>query len=120
MQRKILIFLIPLFFVSAYLLVGCEITRTVSNKDKPVSGATVFELYVPQSNPDKAFNIVFVPDSSYGDLSVLANRQAFVDDMADVIENAYWQNQAYFNGLFYYNYYYMTATGVTANVKLTH
>lgn len=116
MQRKILIFLIPLFFVSAYRLVGCEITRTVSNKDKPVSGATVFELYVPQSNPDKAFNIVFVPDSSYGDLSVLANRQAFVDDMADVIENAYWQNQAYFNGLFYYNYYYMTATGsVTEN-----
>jgi hypothetical protein len=48
-------------------------------------------------------------------MSVIANRQAFVDDIADVIESGYWQNQAYFNGWFHYNYYYMTASGsVTA------
>lgn len=111
MKKKIMIFSIPIFLIIAYLLSGCEIIRTVSDDDQPASGATVYELFVPQNNLEKAFNIVFVPDSSYGDLSNLANRQAFVNDMTDIIENAYWQNQAYFNGLFYYNYYYMTVSG---------
>lgn len=97
--------------VSMISNLGCEINRTVSEDDTPFSGATVYELYISQDDIDNAFNIVFVPDVSYGDLSVTANRQAFVDDMTDVIENAYWQNQAYFNGLFHLNYYYMTETG---------
>lgn len=90
---------------------GCEIQRIVSDDDTPFSGATVYELFISQRDNDKAFNVVFVPDASYGDLSVTANRQAFVDDMADVIENGYWQNRAYFNGLFHFNYYYMTTSG---------
>ncbi len=92
-------------------LTACEITRTASDEDEAVSGATVYELFIAQKNQDNAFNIVFVPDTSYGDMSLTANRQAFIDDMTNVIENAFWQNRAYFNGLFYFNYYYMAATG---------
>ncbi|MDF1763876.1 MAG: hypothetical protein P1U57_10740, partial [Oleibacter sp.] len=79
--------------------------------DTAAFGTTVYQLFTPQSDLDQALNIVFVPDASYGDLSVLANRQAFVDDMTDVIENGYWQNRAYFNGILHFNYYYMTASG---------
>lgn len=98
-------------------LAGCEITPIAQPTDQPIPGTTtVFELYTPNPDPNRAFSVLFVPDASYGDLTVLANRQAFMNDMADVIENAYWQNQAYFNGWFFFNYYYMTASGtVTAN-----
>lgn len=105
-------------FIALTLLTatGCEIDSTVSEDDTPTSGATVFELYAPAIDPADAFDVVFVPDASYGDMSVLANRQAFADDAADAIENGYWQNQAYFNALFSFNYFYMTASGsVTAN-----
>ncbi|KQZ28199.1 hypothetical protein [Duganella sp. Root1480D1] len=97
--------------IVASLLTGCQITRTVHNDDTPVSGSTVFEMYVVQSDRDRAFNVLFVPDTSYGDMSVLANRQAFVNDLANVIENGYWQNRAYFNAWGVYNYFYMTASG---------
>jgi len=105
-----------MFLLGGLLLVaGCEIDRTVTTDDEPITGTTtVFELYVV-NDLDDAFNVIFVPDGSYGDMSVIANRQTFVDDVSDVIESGYWQNQAYFNGWFHYNYFYMTATGaVTA------
>lgn len=97
--------------MTACVLTSCQITRTASTDDTPVSGATVFEMYVVQTDRDRAFNVLFVPDASYGNMAVLANRQAFIDDLADVIENGYWQNRAYFNGWGFYNYYYMTAAG---------
>lgn len=93
-------------------LSACEIDDEVSEDDEPIAGtSSVFELLRLQQDLDAAFNIVFVPDGSYGDMTVLANRQAFVTDIADVVENGYWQNQAYFNGLFSYNYFYMTESG---------
>lgn len=96
----------------ALSVASCEIEDTVSEEDEPITGTTtVYELLRFQSNLDQAFNIVFVPDESYGDLGVLANRQAFVSDIADVVENSYWQNQAYFYGLARFNYFYMTAAG---------
>ena len=95
---------------------ACELNKTVSDDDVPISGSTVFELFEIQSDMDRAFNIVFVPDGSYGNLSVLANRQAFVDDLTDLIENSYWQNQGYYFNLGLYNYYYMNVSGsVVAN-----
>ena len=100
-----------LFAASAFVLASCQITRTVSTDDTPASGATVFDMYVLQSDRDRAFNILFVPDAAYGDMSVLASRQAFVNDLARVIENGYWQNRAYFKGWGLYNYFYMTASG---------
>jgi hypothetical protein len=108
-----------MFFAAAACLLSfssCQITRTVGADDPPASGTSVFEMYVVQSDRDRAFNVVFVPDASYGDMSVVANRQAFVNDLATVIESGYWQNRAYFNGWGLYNYFYMTATGsVTEN-----
>jgi hypothetical protein len=96
----------------ALLSASCEIDDTVSPTDEPVVGTTtVYELLRWQSDLDKAFNIVFVPDASYGDLSVLANRRTFVSDIADVVENSYWQNQGYFNGQVRFNYFYMTESG---------
>lgn len=93
-------------------LAACQIDDEVSEDDEPIAaGSSVFELLVLKDDLDAAFNIVFVPDDSYGDMSALANRQAFVTDIADVVENGYWQNQAYFNGLFHYNYFYMTESG---------
>jgi len=43
--------------------------------------------------------LAFVPDTAYGNLGVLANRQAFVDDLTNHIENSYWQNQGYYFNL---------------------
>lgn len=100
----------------ALLMGGCEVNVIAEEDDVPVSGSTVFELFVIQSNQDRAFNIVFVPDASYGDLSVLANRQAFIDDLANLIENSFWQNQGYYFNLALFNYYYMNVSGsVVAN-----
>jgi hypothetical protein len=94
-----------------FFLASCDITPTVTSDVEPITGtSTIFELYVVNDVED-AFNVVFVPDASYGDMGVIANRQTFADDVADVIENGYWQNQGYFNGWFHYNYYYMTASG---------
>jgi hypothetical protein len=107
-----LILVLSIFLV----LEGCHLNVVVDEDDTPVSGSTVFELFVIQRDQNRAFNIVFVPDQSYGDLSVLANRQAFVDDLTNLIENAYWQNQGYYFNLAYFNYYYMNAQGsVTPN-----
>lgn len=105
------LFAIMASMMAAVAVSACEIEKTVTADDQPISGSTVFELYTVNEDQDEVFNIVFVPDASYGNMNVIANRQAFVDDMTDVIENGYWQNQAYFNGLLKYNYYYMTAAG---------
>ena len=104
------------FLASSLLLIsGCDLDVEVDEDDTPVSGSSVFELFVIQRDQDRAFNIVFVPDGSYGDQSVLANRQAFVDDLTDLIENSYWQNQGFYFNLAHFNYYYMNVAGsVTA------
>lgn len=107
-------FLRRLFPVALLLippLAGCDLDVDVSDDDDPVSGSTVFELFVLQDDLDRTFNIVFVPDTSYGDLGVLANRQAFVDDLTDLIENSYWQNQGYYFNLAHFNYFYMNVAG---------
>ncbi|QYF93553.1 hypothetical protein KY495_23330 [Massilia sp. PAMC28688] len=112
-------FKLCLLLLGASLLVSCKITKTVDPDDPPASGTTVFDMYVLQTDRDKAFNVLFVPDTAYGDMSVLANRQAFVNDMASVIENAYWQNRAYFNAWGRFNYFYMTASGTVTERPLT-
>lgn len=98
-------------FAAAIGLSACEAEKPVTEAPPPLPEGAVFELFVVNEDQDKAFNIVFVPDESYGDMNVAANRETFVNDMAGVIENGYWQNQAYFNGLFKFNYYYMTVSG---------
>lgn len=95
----------------AFSVGGCQLNVTAEEDDVPVSGSTVFELFAIQRNRDRAFNIVFVPDASYGNLTVLANRQAFIDDLTNLIENSFWQNQGYYFNLAHFNYYYMNVAG---------
>lgn len=100
------------FLIYATLVIsGCSLNVEVSEDDEAVSGSSVYELFAIQPDMDDAFNILFVPDASYGDLSVLANRQAFVDDLTNAIENSYWQNQGYYFNLGRYNYYYSVDSG---------
>ncbi|WP_342804964.1 hypothetical protein [Alteromonas sp. M12] len=101
-------------FPYALLLLGlsaCTLNVDVSEDDDPISGSSIYELFVIQPDMDDAFNILFVPDASYGDLAELANRQAFVDDLTNAIENSYWQNQAYYFNLGRFNYYYTLESG---------
>ncbi|WP_166425605.1 hypothetical protein [Paraglaciecola sp. 20A4] len=108
--------LIFLFALSLFWLSACSLNVDVSEDDEPIFGSSVYELFVIQQDMDEAFNILFVPDASYGDLSILANRQLFVDDITNAIENGYWQNQGYYRNLARFNYYYSIDAGsVVAN-----
>jgi len=104
-------FAAPLLILATLVTGSCQLNVTAQEDDVPVSGSTVFELFAIQPDRDLAFNIVFVPDASYGDMTVLANRQAFIDDLTNLIENSFWQNQGYYFNLAYFNYYYMNESG---------
>ncbi len=105
-------FLYSVFFLCVALgTSACTLNVDVSEDDDPVAGSSIYELFVIQRDMDDAFNILFVPDASYGDLSDLSNRQAFVDDLTNAIENSYWQNQGYYFNLGRYNYYYSLDPG---------
>jgi len=105
------VFRFALITFLSLMTAACDLDVTVEDTDTTVSGSTVYELFVIQRDQDRAYNILFVPDASYGDQSVLANRQAFVDDLTDLIESTYWQNQGYYFNLAYFNYYYMNVSG---------
>jgi len=99
----------------ALLLGSCDVEFDAANPNPPLSpGSTVVPLLEWDTTMKSTFNIVFVPDTSYGDISVQANRQRFFDDIEKVIENGYWQNNAYWINFPRFNYYYMTAGGSAA------
>lgn len=113
-MKKLSILQGSLLLVSV-LLAGCDLDFVAKPTDTPIStGSSVYSLLEIQNNPDNALNIVFLPDTSYGDMSVLANRQAFLDDLSTLIESSYWQNQAYYYNLGKFNYYYMNISGSAA------
>lgn len=98
-----------------FLISACDLNFVAKPGDTPISpGSSVYSLLEIQSNPDNALNIVFLPDSSYGDMTVLANRQAFLDDVETLVLSSYWQNQAYYYNLGKFNYYYMNVSGSAA------
>ena len=95
-----------------YFATACGVSFVADPSDQPIApGSSVYRLIEMQSDPAQALNIVFAPDGSYGDMSILANRQAFLDDLEDIIEKGYWENQAYYQTLGYFNYYYMINSG---------
>lgn len=101
--------------LTALVPAGCELSPRANDDDQPIEeGSTVFQLLQLQRNLDKALNIVFVPDGSYGDQSVLANRQAFLDDLGDVVDTGYWQNQMFVRNVHLTNFFYMTASGTVS------
>ena len=44
-------------------------------------------------------------------MDVLANRQAFVDDVSNMIDEGFYQNNGIARNLVYFNFWYMTSTG---------
>jgi hypothetical protein len=76
----------------------------------PSEEGTVFAA-IQWHDPDQAIDVVFIPDDDYGDLSVEANLQDFLDDVANLIDEGYWQNCALAYNLGGFNFWFMTLTG---------
>jgi hypothetical protein len=96
-------------------LTACNLNPRANPSDQPITpGSTVFQFVQLQSNMDRALNIVFVPDTSYGDMATLANRQSFLDDLGDVVDTGYWQNQLFVKNVHLTNFFYMTVAGSAA------
>jgi len=53
-------------------------------------------------NPDDKIDVVFIPDTSYG-----GNRDTFIDDVWDAIENGYYANDAISGNRNKFNFYYL-------------
>jgi hypothetical protein len=110
-RNGVTLLMLTLLFVA----LSCDLNPIADEDDEPIDpGSTVFSFLQLQLDLDEALNVVFVPDNSYGDQSVLANRQAFLDDLGDVVDTGYWQNQALVLNVHLTNYFYMTATGTVA------
>ena len=115
MRHSGLIGILCAMLVAALFAASCELDSQATEDDEPIEpGSTVFSLLQLQLDPDRAINIVFVPDNSYGNMSTLANRQAFLDDLGNVVDTGYWQNQVFVRNFHLVNYYYMTASGTVA------
>lgn len=91
-------------------IMACEITLPEDQTPPATVGTTVFAA-IRWRSQDSAIDIVFVPDATYGDLSVASNRQAFLNDVADEIDSGYWQNNGYANNLGLFNFWYMWTPG---------
>ncbi len=99
----------------ALLVSACDVEFDAGDPRPPIApGSTVYGLIEWDPSQTSTLNILLVPDSSYGDLSVQANLQAFFDDIEQVIEQGYWQNNAYYVNLVRFNYYYITESGSAA------
>lgn len=99
-----------LLVVAALVLSSCELTVSATQSPGTTVGSTVFAL-LRWRTQNNAIDVVFVPDDDYGDLSNVANRQAFLDDIANLIDEGYWQNNGLASNLGLYNFWYMTLTG---------
>lgn len=97
----------PMFILVA---LACQVTLPATRTPPATQGTTVFAA-IRWRNPDRAIDVVFVPDSGYGDLSVVANRQTFLNDVADMIDTGYYQNNAYVSNIGLFNFWYMLTPG---------
>lgn len=99
--------------VLLFLLIGitaCEVSISATSTPEVTVGTTVFSA-IRWRAQDEAIDVVFVPDDDYGDLTVVANRQDFLDDVADMIDTGFWQNNAMVSNVFLFNFWFMTQTG---------
>jgi hypothetical protein len=76
-------------------------------------GTTVFAALYWRSS-DRAIDVVFVPDSGYGDLGNLTYRQAFYDDVADLIHEGFYENNAIVTNISLFNFWYMHTPGTVS------
>lgn len=94
------------------VLTACDLNFNAD--DNPVSsGNEVYELLRWRS-PDEAIDVVFAPDEDYGDLTNDTNRQDFLDDIADLIDSGFWQNNGLASNIAAVNFWFMIDTGDVA------
>lgn len=98
--------------VFALLLIatGCEADISATVTPTVTVGTTVFSGVVGRPSSD-AIDVVFVPDDGYGDMSNVSNRQTFLDDVSEMINQGFWKTQAITFNFFLFNFWYMTESG---------
>lgn len=99
-----------IFILYIVVISACEITLSATATPVATSGSTVFSA-IQWRNPNSAIDVVFVPDDGYGNMSVTANRQVFLDDVANMIDTGFYQNNAIASNIGLYNFWFMTSTG---------
>jgi hypothetical protein len=63
------------------------------------------------SDPSEAIDVVFVPDDDYGNMSVLANRQAFITDALLLITEGFSKNNGIDRNFELFNFWYIHKSG---------
>jgi hypothetical protein len=89
---------------------ACEVSLPATRTPPAQVGSTVFAAIYWRSS-ENAIDVVFVPDSGYGDLGDTTNRQNFYDDVADLIDEGFYQNNMVYSNLSLFNFWYMHNTG---------
>lgn len=92
------------------LLAGCEINISATVTPAVSIGTTVFSA-VRWTTPERGIDVVFVADDDYGDLNNVNNRQNFLNDVSNLIDEGFWQNNAIVRNLGLFNFYFSTAPG---------
>lgn len=86
-------------------MTGCQVSL-----HPPAEEGTVFEI-AQWRDSDDAIDVLFIPDNDYGDLSIAANLQVFLDDVANLIDEGFWQNNALARNFGVVNFWFMTEAG---------
>jgi len=86
-------------------MTSCEITLRPPDEEGTLFAAIQWQ------DPDQAIDVVFVPDDDYGDLSVVANLEAFLGDISNMIDEGFWQNNALAMNLGAFNFWFLTQSG---------
>jgi hypothetical protein len=96
--------------VSSLLAAGACTPATPTGPPPQSFGTTVFAA-VASSHPNEAIDVVLVPDDDYGDMNDVAARQAFLDQVAVLIQSGFEMNQAWSLNADEVNYWYSTLSG---------
>ncbi|GAB4573006.1 MAG: hypothetical protein Kow0077_14050 [Anaerolineae bacterium] len=102
--------LISALALLALVLVGCNLNVSATTTPAFSVGSTVFSV-VRWADPSRAIDVVFVADEGYGDLSNVTNRQNFLNDVADLIDSGFWQNNMVVSNLGLFNFWFSTEAG---------
>lgn len=94
----------------ALILTGCDFTLSATATPAFSVGTTVFSA-IRWRDPASAIDVVFVADEGYGALTNTANRQNFLNDVADLIDTGFWQNAVVGANLGLFNFWFSTAAG---------
>lgn len=109
-RKRVLVFALLILVVS---MSACEFNLPATRTPSAQVGSTVFAILQWKSS-EGAIDVVFVPDNGYGNLETVANRQNYFDDIADLIDEGFYQNNAIVNNIVLFNFWYMLTPGTVA------